>query len=66
MDLIAELRDIYRAQWLTEYTPYRLGTALGRFDAEFEYWRRFQARLWDMRRGFQQGKPLPPLDSLRH
>jgi hexosaminidase len=65
MDLIVELRDIYRAQWQAEYTSYRLGTALGRFDAEYEYWRRFQSRLWEVRRTFQPGKPLPTLDSLR-
>jgi hexosaminidase len=65
MDLITELRDLYQAQWLAENTPYRLGAALGRFNAEYEYWRRLQSRLWDVRRTFQEGKPLPPLDSLR-
>jgi hypothetical protein len=66
MDLITELRDLYRTNWQAEYTDYRLGSALGRFDAEYEYWRRFQARLWEVRRTYQEGKPLPPLDSLRH
>ncbi|HWB87491.1 MAG TPA: family 20 glycosylhydrolase [Bryobacteraceae bacterium] len=66
MDLIKELRDLYQTQWEAEYTTYRLGTALGRFDAEFEYWRRFQANIWEMRRTHQQGQPLPSLDSLRH
>ena len=65
MDLITELRDVYQAQWQAENTPYRLGAALGRFNAEYEYWRRLQSRLWDVRRTFQEGKPLPPLDSLR-
>ncbi|MCC6390728.1 MAG: hypothetical protein IT167_09000, partial [Bryobacterales bacterium] len=66
MDLITELREIYRTQWNAEYTSYRLGSALGRFDAEYEYWRRFQARLWELRRTHEQGAPLPSLDSLRH
>jgi hexosaminidase len=65
MDLITELKDLYKHEWEAEYTPYRLGSALGRFDAEYEYWRRFQARLWELRRGFRPGTPLPPLDSLR-
>jgi hypothetical protein len=65
MDLITELRDLYRAAWEAEYTPYRLGTALGRFDAEYEYWRRFQARLWEIRRNFKEGSPAPTLDSVR-
>ncbi|MCZ2146170.1 MAG: beta-N-acetylhexosaminidase [Bryobacterales bacterium] len=66
MDLITELREIYRTQWNAEYTSYRLGSALGRFDAEYEYWRRFQARLWELRGTHQEGMPLPPLESLRH
>lgn len=65
MDLIAELRDLYRQQWEAEYTAYRLGAALGRFDAELEYWRRLQARFWELRRAFRPGTPLPPLESLR-
>ncbi len=32
MDLITELRDVYKAQWDAEYTSYRRGTALGRFE----------------------------------
>ncbi len=65
MDFITELRGLYKTQWQAQYTDYRLGSALGRFDAEYEYWRAFQARLWEVKRTFQQGRPLPPLDSLR-
>jgi hypothetical protein len=36
-----------------------LAAALGRFDAEYEYWRRFQAKLWEVRRTFQEGKRSP-------
>jgi hexosaminidase len=66
MDSITELRDLYHAAWDAEYTPYRRAAALGRFDAEYEYWRRFQSRVWEMRRTFKEGSPLPALDSLRH
>jgi hypothetical protein len=45
MDAITELRPLYRAKWLDQYYPYRLASALGRWDAEYEYWRRFQQRL---------------------
>jgi hypothetical protein len=65
MDLITELRDQYRAAWDAEYTPYRRAAALGRFDAEYEYWRRFQARVWEARRNFKEGSPAPTLDSIR-
>jgi hypothetical protein len=65
MDLIGELREEYRHAWEAEYTPYRLRTALGRFDAEFEYWRRLQARIWEAQRTFREGGPPPSLESLR-
>jgi len=65
MDLITELRGLYKVEWEQEYTAYRLGAALGRFDAEYEYWRRFQSRIWEVWRAFREGEPLPALDSLR-
>ena len=65
MDWSMQLRDMYAAAWKQEYTDWRLGTALGRWDAEFEYWRRLQARLWDLGRTYRQGGTLPPLDEVR-
>lgn len=65
MDGITELREEYRRAWNAEYTPYRQGSAIGRFDAEYEYWRRLQARLWEVRRGLKDGSAMPSLDSLR-
>ncbi len=64
MDMITEMRAEYRRAWEQEYTPYRLGTALGRFDAEFEYWRRMQARIWELQRRFREGS-APRLEMLR-
>ena len=40
MDRITDLKTAYRTEWLLEYTPYRLGSALGRWDSEYQYWRR--------------------------
>lgn len=65
MDGIGELKEEYRQAWTAEYTPYRLASAMARFDAECEYWRRLQARLWEMRRNFKDGDRLPSIDSLR-
>jgi hexosaminidase len=62
MDAITELRALYRAEWLDEYSPYRLASALGRWDAEYEYWRRFQQRLQQFSDGSHEGDALPPLD----
>jgi len=64
MDAITELRTLYRAEWLEEYTPYRLASALGRWDAEYEYWRRFQQRLQQFSDGSHEGDVLPPLEKL--
>jgi hexosaminidase len=62
MDAITELRPLYRAEWLDEYSPYRLGSALGRWDAEYEYWRRFQQRLQQFSDSSHEGDMLPPLE----
>jgi len=65
MDTITEMREAYREAWLAEYTTYRLGTALGRWDAEYEYWRRFQKNVSEVEQRFTDGDKLPALESLR-
>lgn len=65
MDDATTLREAYREAWLKEYTPWRLGSALGRWDAEYEYWRRLQARIWEALDGFKDGDEFPSLESLR-
>lgn len=64
MDRITDLRPEYRAEWLQEYTPYRMGTALGRWDAEYQYWRGVQEKLNEFDASTKQGDLLPPLDSI--
>ena len=65
MDECTALREAYRDAWLTEYTPWRMGSALGRWDAEYEYWRRLQARIWETLDQFKDGDALPSLKRLR-
>jgi hypothetical protein len=65
MDESTALREAYREAWLKEYTPWRLGSALGRWDAEYEYWRRLQVRIWETLDGFKDGEEFPSLESLR-
>jgi hypothetical protein len=65
MDEISDLRGVYRSAWLGEYTDHRLRSVLGRWEAEYEYWRRFQTRLWDLIHKFKDGDPLPDLEELR-
>ena len=64
METITELKPQYEQAWLEEYTPYRLAAALGRWDAEYEYWRRLQANLLKMLEDYTPTKGLPPFDSL--
>jgi hypothetical protein len=63
MDAITELREQYRQEWLAEYTPYRLASALGRWGAEYEFWRQLQARLTEFSNSSKAGDPLPPFES---
>jgi hypothetical protein len=64
MDAITGLRSAYRREWLAEYTPYRLDTALGHWDAEYQYWRRFQERMKQYSDSSHEGEPLPSLEDL--
>jgi len=63
MDLLTELRPQYQQAWMSEYTPYRLGETLLRWDAEAQYWLRLQSRLEVYGEGYKQG-PLPQLETL--
>jgi hypothetical protein len=65
MDAISEMREDYRTAWLEEYHPFRLRRALGRWDAEYEYWRRLQERLSEFASGFKDNDTLPSLESFR-
>jgi hypothetical protein len=64
MDGITQLRPRYREAWLSQYSDYRLGTALGRWDAEYEYWRRAQSGFEEFVANFHDGDPLPSLISV--
>jgi hypothetical protein len=65
MDSITSLKSDYEQAWRLEWTSYRLGSALGRFDAEYEYWRSLQARMESFVNHYTEGDVFPPLDSFR-
>lgn len=65
MDTVTSLESDYEQAWRQEWTSYRLGSALGRWDAEYQYWRGLQARLDSFAGHFKKGDTLPPLDSFR-
>lgn len=64
MDYSGDLKQGYRAAWLDSYTPYRLGTVLGKWDAEFQYWWKLQRRFRKLAETFHSGDTLPTLESL--
>ena len=64
MDSSGDLQQASRTAWLNSYTPYRLGTVMGKWTAEFQYWWKLQRRFRDLEEWFHQGDALPPLESL--
>lgn len=65
-EMISELREEYRQAWLDEATPFRLQSALYRWDAEWDYWTAVQKLLiQQVFQGWKEGEPFPPLESIR-
>jgi hypothetical protein len=64
MDMITGTEPQYRQAWLAQYGSYHLGSALGRWDAEYQYWRKLQMRLQLFPARYQAGSDLPSLQSV--
>jgi hypothetical protein len=64
MDAISQLRNSYRQAWRAQYGDYRLASALGRWDAEYQYWRRIQSRFRQLLAAFHDHDRLPSLTEL--
>lgn len=64
MDRITDMKPAYRAEWLREYHPYRMGSALGRWDAEYQYWRGVLEKLKEFSASTKAGDSLPSLDEV--
>ncbi len=65
-EVISELREEYREAWLEEATPFRLQSALYRWDAEWDYWTAVQRLLvQQVFQGWKEGEPFPALESIR-
>ena len=65
-EAISGLKEPYREAWLEEATPYRLQSALLRWDAEWEYWQAVQRRVVDkVLHGWSKGEPFPSIDVIR-
>lgn len=64
-DAITGLREPYREAWLEESTPYRLGTALARWDAETQFWLDTWKRVKVLLRTRKKTDAFPSIDVLR-
>lgn len=64
MDGFTETRRTYQSAWQQQYNDYRLGTALGRWDAEYQYWLRAQTNFETLRKSFKTGDTLPTLHEI--
>jgi len=64
LEAITELKEKFRAAWLTEYTPFRLQLALEKYDVECQYWLRVQRRIKHIAETFKTGDAQPPLESV--
>ena len=65
VDASSGLREPYREAWLAESTPYRLGSALARWDGETEFWRATWLRLKRLLQTRSPDQPSPSLEALR-
>ena len=61
LDLSSELEQQYQAEWRRQYKPFRLQSALVRWQAEELYWRRLQAGIWTITADFKEGDVRPTL-----
>jgi hexosaminidase len=64
LDSLSVLAPSYKENWLAEYAPYRMTTALARWDLEIAYWLRTEQRYAQFRKTYQKGMDLPPLHSI--
>ena len=65
IDKISGLREPYREAWLEESSPYRLGSALARWDQETQHWLDIWHRLNELLRNRKKDEPFPTIDVLR-
>jgi hexosaminidase len=65
VDASSGLREHYKQAWLEENTPYRLGTALARWDVETDFWLATWHRVNELLRTRGKNEPFPTIDFIR-
>jgi hexosaminidase len=64
MDALSLLIPEYRANWLAEYSSYRMETALMRWHMEEEFWWRAQSSFVEFKGRYRSGTQLPSMEDL--
>jgi hexosaminidase len=64
LDSLSLLLPEYRKNWEAEYQPYRMQTALARWETEYQFWLRVQSRIQRFHAAYRGGSPLPSLYAL--
>ena len=64
LDAIVETKEMFRQSWLHEYTSFRLGIPMAKFDMELQYWFKVQKRIDEIKWGAKENEALPSLQSL--
>ena len=65
MDASGNLKGLYHDAWLQESTPYRLNSAMARWDAEIALWHTTWKRVSELLRNRKPDEPLPSIDAIR-
>ena len=62
LEIILQMKDLFREAWLNEYNPFHVDVPLGRFDVEFQFWLRLQRCL--LNPVYRNRDTMPALESL--
>ena len=65
MDASGNLKGLYHDAWLQESTPYRLNSAMARWDAEIALWHTTWTRVSELLRNRKPDEALPSIDAIR-
>ena len=60
-DAIVETKEMFRKAWLNEYTSFRLGIPMAKFDMELQYWFKIQKRLDTLTWNYKDNEEFPSL-----
>jgi hexosaminidase len=45
LEIVMQIKAVFREAWMNEYTAFRLDVTLGRFDQEYQFWLKLQRNL---------------------